>query len=107
MKSCPFAPGLCPIEANRRKEKLNKKVGQKVDMMAQCTESDIKEKHNYKPIKADCGCNGITHNDDCLRLRGGAGHDRLPRYIPGPHLAPDPDYLAPHLLQQIILVIHH
>ena len=74
MKSCPFAPGLCPIEANRRKEKLNKKVGQKVNMMAQCTESDIKEKHNYKPIKADCGCNGITHNDDCLRLRGGAGH---------------------------------
>ena len=47
----------------------------------------------------------MDHKPDCLRLRGGAGHARLQRNIPAPHLAPDPDFLVPRLLRPIIPVI--
>ena len=42
--------------------------------------------------------NSCPEAPNCLRLRGGAAHMRQPHHQPAPHLAPDPDLLAPHLL---------
>ena len=115
LKSCPDSPDIDTLEAERRKKKLQKKLGKEEDQ----SKSDIKMELGRKEIGkvtsdlpseewigGDCGCRGIEHQPaECLRLRGGAAHARLPRNIPPPHLDPDPDFLAPRLLREIIPVI--
>ena len=113
-KSCPESPEIDELEAMRRKKKLEKKLraleqgngGVKSEVKSEI-KSEVKSevKPELKKEKGDCDCPGMDHQPNCLRLRGGAGHVRLPRPIQAPHLAPDPDFLAPHLLRPIIPVI--
>ena len=114
-KSCPESPDIDPLEAERRKKRLNKKLEIKQEIEDQF-KSEIKSEPEHKErgktdqegdwIGGDCGCRGTEHQPDvCLRLRGGAGHARLPRNIPPPHLNPDPDFLPPRQLREIIPVI--
>ena len=111
LRSCPYAPGLDELESARRKKKLTKRES-KVEVKIE-TKSELagkieggQEESSYPKFSGgDCGCRGSTHTHDCLRLRGGAAHMRLPHVAPAPHLAPDPDFLAPHLLRPIIPVI--
>ena len=117
-KSCPENPDIDELEATRRKKKLEKKLraleqgnsGVKYEVKSEVKleiKSEVKSevKPELKKEKGDCDCPGMDHQPNCLRLRGGAGHVRLPRQMQAPHLAPDPDFLAPHLLRPIIPVI--
>ena len=112
--SCPNNTEIDSMEAERRKKKQMTRTAKKNTKKPNLYEEPVKPEepeemqagsHSRLWTGGDCGCRGSKHSHDCLRLRGGAGHMRLPRHAPAPHLNPDPDALAPHLLQQIIPAI--
>ena len=111
-RSCPENPNLDPLEAVRRKKKLDKKLKAIASQpkMEPIKKEEKKIDSEDDPstdnwVGGDCGCRGLEHQPDCLRLRGGAGHNRLPRNHQAPLLAPDSDFLIPRLLRPIIPVI--
>jgi hypothetical protein len=115
LNSCPMAPYLDPVEADRRKKKMEKRKEKELPSSYMKKEEnpskeepdsdDQPERERREFRGGDCGCRGVQHGDDCLRLRGGAAHARLPRHNQQPQLIPDPDFLPPHLLRPIIPII--
>ena len=120
--SCPENPDLDPLEAERRKKKLSKKLGVKqeidrhikcdIKIPDRCKSEKIDEDEDSEPTGwrgGDCGCRGADHQADCQRSSGvivhALAHRRLPRNNQLPHLNPDPDLLHPHLLREILPVI--
>ena len=120
--SCPENPDLDPLEAERRKKKLSKKLGVKqeieyhikcdIKIPDRCKSEKIDEEEDSQPTGwrgGDCGCRGADHQADCQRSSGvivhALAHRRLPRNNQLPHLNPDPDLLHPHLLREILPAI--
>jgi hypothetical protein len=110
--SCPENPDVDALEAARRKKKAEKSKKIKCEIKSELPEdkSETNEADDNRGAEpwsgGDCGCRGTQHSPtDCLRLRGGVAHMRLPRHNPAPHLIPYHDFLAPHLLRPIIPVI--
>lgn len=114
-KSCPMAKDIDPLEAARRRKRADRNKNQTLPFY------DVKKEESRSKVEqggddhlegegeefrgGDCGCRGVQHGHECLRLRGGAAHARLPRHNQQPHLIPDPDFLPPRLLRPIIPII--
>lgn len=117
LKSCPMATDIDPLEAARRRKKAERhktkslpfsdvKKEEKGSKEEQIGDDQLEGVGGGEEFRGgDCGCRGIQHGQDCLRLRGGAAHVRLPRPNQHPQLVPDPDFLPPHLLRPIIPII--
>ena len=119
-KSCPKNPDVDELEAARRQKRAEKQ-SKKLEAIPSVQEGHKKEEGggdgdgdgdhggsggDDNQGGGDCGCRGAEHGQGCSRTPiFQHGHRRLPRNIPAPHLNPDPDALAPHLLRPIIPVI--
>ena len=106
-KSCPENPNIDELERLRRRRKLEKNLKAKEEVKVEVKYDINKNREPTTDPKENkqCTCPGPGHQPDCLRLRGGAAHGRIPRNNQGPHLAPDPDFLPPNLLRPVIPII--